>query len=438
MRQRKNYAALSLISLIFFLYPAFAGCEESPKTSNKISLRQSGSVKNETAYRISSHHEFTKIRNQLILSEAGKISDELRFKASGRFYYDAVFELTDNFRENVKSDQEAEIELRDTYIDYSNGPWDMRLGKQQIVWGEALALFFADAVNAKDLREFILPDFDMIRIPQWGMDLEYSRKNFHAEFIWLPIPQFHKFGVTNSEFAFPLPLPFTTTPFATRDAGKPKNSFNNSEAGLRLSCFLKGWDLSVFYLRTWNKSPVFYRTITSGLFNFAPAYKRLNIIGATFSKEIKDIVLKGEFVFNKDDYFSIFDSADADGIVRRSFLDYLLAVDYSFFNKVNTSLQFMQKAIFNYSGLLVNEKRFRNSLAFWLKTDFLNGKLEPEFTFVSSLMETDFILRPRINLKIKNNWQFRLGVDIFRGETSGVFGKFKKKSRLYSEFTYNF
>lgn len=181
-----------------------------PEKRERFSLLQAGTLRNETAYRLSQPRQFSKIKNQLILSETGRISDALSFKLSGRIYYDAVFNLTHSFPANVKSDQQSESELRDTFIDYSYGPWDIRLGKQQIVWGEAVALFFADVVNAKDLREFILPDFDLIRIPEWASDIEYSKGNFHAEFVWLPYPQFNKLGVTSAEFAFPYPIPTPT------------------------------------------------------------------------------------------------------------------------------------------------------------------------------------------------------------------------------------
>jgi len=473
MNRRKNIFILLLFSLtLFFPFPVFAADRETAmeiaaekaqakmasesyladlhdkiskekseiisKPGDKLSLRTSGSLKNETALRISEPCELTKIRNQIILSETGKLSENLHFKVSGRGYYDAVFALTDNFPRNVRSDEQSELEFRDTYLDMSSGPFDVRLGKQQVVWGEAVALFFADAVNARDLREFILPDFDMIRIPQWGADVEFSKENFHAEIVWLPILEFDKLGVPGSEFAFPYPLPSANTPFTARDASHPKNSFNNSEAGLRLSYLLSGWDLSAFYLRTWNKSPVAYRTINSGVFNFSPEYKRLDAFGATFSKEINDVVLKGELLFNKDDYFSTLDINDADGVVRRNSLNYLLGVNYTLFKKLDMDLQFMQNVIFDYPGSLFGQKELRNSLALWMKTGFFDNKFEPEFTVVTSLTDIDVMYRPRLNFKFKDNWTCRLGADIFQGDSSGFFGRFDKKSRCYSEIMYSF
>ena len=402
-----------------------------------LQLKQQGSLKNETAYRISGPSVFTKIKNQLLLSESIKLLEKLNFKIMGRFYYDLVYPLAHNFSKNVGSDQKTEIELRDTYFDYSDGPFDIRLGKQQIVWGEAVGLFFADVVNAKDLREFILPEFDLIRIPQWGIDAEYTKKNFHTEFIWLPIVAFNKLGVRGAEFEFPYPVPEGTS-FTTQDPPKSKNSFNNSEAGARFSYLAHGWDISTFYLYSWDKFPIYYRAIASGVYNFKPLHKRLHITGLTLAKEIKKIVYKSEVVFTPGGYFSIFDDTDSDGIARKDFLDYLLGIDFTLFDKIDNTIQFMQRVIFDYDNHLVNENRVRNSISYRINRGFWDNKLEAEFLVIASLMEKDFLYRPKATYTFKNNWKVRVGMDIFNGKPAGVFGKFRKKSRVYSELTYSF
>ena len=67
-----------------------------------------------------------------------------------------------------------------------------------------VGLFFADVVSAKDLREFILPDFDLIRIPQWAARVEYFKNDFHAEAMWIPVMSYDKIGKPGAEF-FPIP-----------------------------------------------------------------------------------------------------------------------------------------------------------------------------------------------------------------------------------------
>lgn len=400
-------------------------------------LKQEVSIRSEFASRISEPHDITKLKNQGIITETGKLSDNLRFKVSGRFYYDAVYDATDNFAKNVESDQESEIELRDTYLDYSRGSFDVRLGKQQIVWGEAVGLFFADVVNAKDLREFVLPDFDLIRIPQWGMDAEYSKENFHSEFVFLPIAEFNKLGVSGSEFVFPYPVPENTS-YSGLDPDAPANSLKNSEGGLRLSYLLNGWDIGAFYFYSWEKSPVMYRAIQSGAYRFSPEYKRQNMFGATFAKEVNDIVFKGEFVYKPKGYFSILDSADSDGVIRKDFVDYLLGLDYTIFGGIDTNIQFMQRVIFSYDGLLFNEKEVNNSISFWASKDLLNSALKCEFLVISSLMEKDLMYRPSFTYSFRNNWKWKAGLDIFQGEANGIFGKFNKKDRVYTELSYYF
>ena len=81
---------------------------------------------------------------------------------SGRLVYDAVFDLNDYYPEVVRDDQRTEASIRETFVALSSGDWDFRLGRQNIIWGEMIGLFFADVVSAKDLREFVLPDFDYL------------------------------------------------------------------------------------------------------------------------------------------------------------------------------------------------------------------------------------------------------------------------------------
>ena len=97
---------------------------------------------------------------------------------------------------------------RQLSIDTSAGNFDLRLGKQNIVWGEMVGLFFADVVSARDLRDFILPDFETIRIPQWAARAEYFGEESHFEVIWLPYPSVDEIGKPGAEF-YPLHAPTT-------------------------------------------------------------------------------------------------------------------------------------------------------------------------------------------------------------------------------------
>ncbi|MDL1981366.1 MAG: DUF1302 domain-containing protein [Deltaproteobacteria bacterium] len=402
-----------------------------------------GFVKNETAYRIHSPYDFSKIKNILFINKDGKLAPAIGYKASARIYYDAVFDLTNTYAEKVERDQEDDIELRDTYLDFSIGNLDLRVGKQQIVWGEAVGLFFADVVNPKDLREFVLPDLDQIRIPVWATDVEYYMGDNHLELIWIPILEFNKTGVSGSEFEFyttPAPSSILVNYESERE---PSNDLKNSECGIRLSRFMAGWDLSVFYFYGYDYFPAPFRTIgidpltSQTTFTVKPEYKRLNIFTLTFSKEVKDIIFKGEFIYNNGKYFQVNDLTDTDGVVKKDFIDYLIGADYTFFEKIDINVQFMQRIIFNYDDTMVAD-RIKTSFSFWLKTGFFDNTLEPELFFVSSLREKDLMFRPKISYKFEDNWTAVFGIDVFDGEPDGEFSQFDAKDRTYIELRYDF
>jgi hypothetical protein len=395
-----------------------------------------GSLTQETAYRLDQPHVFTKIRQQAVLAESTRLTDELSLYARQRVWYDAVYDLADNFPKSAERGMEWEYELRETYLDYSRDEFDVRLGKQQIVWGESVGLFFADVVNAKDLREYVLPDFEWIRIPQWGADVEWSHDDMHVEFVWLPVLQFNRLGPSGSEFEFPYPVPAGAT-FSTVDPSTPPSSFNNGEVGLRLSTLSDGWDLSGFYLYTWDKSPIPFRQLTGGTFQFHPDYERAHLWGATLSKELADVVLRGEMVVNPHQSLVTFDPRDPDGILERGALDYVLGAGYTFFDRLQTNVQWMQRWIPGHRDLM-QEDDVRTHLSLWAKMELLDGKIEPECLVLTGVTEVDMLYRPQITYNATDSLEVTVGADVFQGDAAGLFGRFDERSRVYTEVTYHF
>lgn len=61
-------------------------------------------------------------------------------------------------------DNDLELGLREAYLDLNFSNFNLRAGKQQIIWGKAEGVFITDIVSPKDLSEFLLRDFDEIRM----------------------------------------------------------------------------------------------------------------------------------------------------------------------------------------------------------------------------------------------------------------------------------
>lgn len=405
--------------------------------ASKFSLN--GSIKNETAYRLRKAHQFSKINNILNLKASGDITDSLSYVLSSRVSYDGVFDLTDNYDSRVEDDQRIRKDLRDAYIDIGLGNFDLRLGQQQIVWGQAVGLFFADIVNPKDLREFILPELDQVRIPVLAANAEYFYKDTYFQLVFIPFPEFNEFGSTGSEFDYSNNIYNQGAQIVTVDPTEPSNDLDNSEIGFRISKLTGGWDLSLFYLYDYYNFPVNYRYITYGPYTitYRPEYERINRVGSTFSKEISDFIFKGEFIYSDKMFYASSDTSDVDGIETSGQFEWLLGMDYTFSKKIETNVQIMQNIILDHENTMT-KKEVTTSASLWVKTGFLDNRIEPEFFFVSSLDQKDYMFRPKVSYNHDDNIKFVIGADIFYGESDGDYGLFDQSDRVYFEMSYDF
>jgi hypothetical protein len=423
--------------------PSSATQAAKPSEGSRITFH--GQLRNETAYRVASPDDFSKVKNYAYLQMTGKISKNFSFDVSTRAYYDAVFDVTAYFNDRVKQNQQWDAELRTAFVDVGLGPLELRLGKQQIVWGQAVNLFFADVVNPKDLREFVLPELDDIRIPMWAANAELFLGNSHLEFVAIPVLDHNKLAVPNSDFTFSTPPVPPGTVMNVADVKQPANTLKNGVYGFRFSQLVGGWDLGAFYLYGYDYFPAYSRRIEAGsstkpvTVNVEPEIKRMRTYGATFTKDMSGVVLKGELVYNDGKHFVVTDPLDADGLTKSDYFEYLLGLDYTFFGRLDFNVQFFQQFVLDPVDTLF-QKDQGSFASVWLKTGFFGNRLEPEIFAVSRLTlgKADYMLRPKLNYTFSSHYRGALGVDLFGGNPNGDFGQFAHANRAYAELRFVF
>lgn len=377
----------------------------------------------------------SKMRLRTELSNLGQLTKNIKWKLSGRIDYDAIYDISNFYPRSVREDQRFEFLLRENYLDISRGNFDFRIGRQHIIWGEMVGLFFADVVSAKDMREFVLPDFDILRIPQWAVRTEYSKNNFHADLIWIPFATLDKIGKPGAEFypfAFPLPVEAT---FLSEDRSGRNPA--NSNYGIRLSQLINGWDVSAFYYHSLDASPTFY--LVNGSANelvFQPRHDRIDQIGATFAKDLGSMVLKGELIYTDGRKFNVLRPTQMNGLVKQNILDYVLGLDFSLPAETRLNVQFFQRIFFSHDPDIVLDQ-FENGASI-----LLNGKLgrdlEAQTLLIHSLNRSDWMFRPRLSWNFARNWRLAVGADVFGGRPIGLFGRFDSKDRIYTEVRFSF
>ncbi len=391
-----------------------------------------GFVQFEAAQTTGNPEHWSKLRTRAELGSSGKLGEGFKWKLGARLGYDAAYSINDYYPADVERNQRYNVELRENYLDYSTGNWDFRFGKQHVVWGEMVGLFFADVVSARDLREFILPEFDQMRTPQWAARAEYFADDFHAELLWIPVASYDNIGKPGSDF-FPMP---TGQNVRYLPETRPERNVDNMNYGLRLSTLKNGWDVSGFYYRSTDISPTFYRQFDITTAVYQARHDRINQYGGTVSKDFGDIVFKAEGVYTSGRSFSTLNIADSDGVIRQNTLDWAAGLDITLPAETRLNIQLFQRHFFGHDATITADK-YENGYSLLLNNKFFNN-WEAQALFISSLNRTDWLFRPRVTWNFERNWRVAIGADIFEGSALGMFGRYDQQDRLYSEVRYSF
>lgn len=417
------------------LVPAWAADDEAP--------RLSGFIDQEIAYTYDEPGRWSRAVTRLQLSVEGRLGEDVKYKLGGRLDIDPVYNASNFYLDPVKEDQRFTAFWRENYLDFSLGDFEFRVGAQNIVWGEVAGLFFADVVSARDLREFLLPSFDIIRIPQWAARAEYFAGDAHFELIWIPVPTFDKIGKPGSDF---YPFPLSARPTAEEaslflDPLKPSNSLSNGNYGVRAGTLIDGWDMAAFYYRSTSASPTFYRVPSASgpaSFVFQPRYDRIWQAGGTVTKDFGSFVVRSEAVYTGGQNFASVDLNAPEGVVGRNTLDWIVSAEHpfeEFDGRIN--LQVFQRLYFGGGA----DQVALNS-GDWGASVLVSGKLgaqwEPSLQWIQTFGGGGALIRPKLSWLPMANLSIGFGVDIFNGDRNGLFGRYANKDRVYTELRFSF
>lgn len=381
------------------------------------------------AYETPSH--WSKLRTRANVGAKGRLGDSAKWTFSVRADADAAPGIeSDVYPAAVRRDQGFDAMVREAYVDFAAGGWDYRVGRQHVVWGEMVGLFFADVVSARDMREFLLPEFDQMRTPQWAARAEHFGDDWHLEALWIPFPSYDDIGKPGAEF-YPFQVP-EGAKIASEE--KPTNRLGNMNWGLRASTLVSGWDLSAFYYRSTDVTQTFYRTSDAPVV-FTPRHDRIRQIGGTFSKDMGQYVLKGEAVHTHGRKFNTSDPSAPYGLKASETLDYVVGVDVPL-GAWRVNAQYYARTFFGHEEEMTWDRN-EQGVTLLVNHEFSDA-LEAEVLVVKGLNRDDYMVRPKVVWQMTPEWRGTAGLDVFGGDQTGVFGRFDDQDRVYVEVRRDF
>lgn len=320
---------------------------------------------------------------------------------------------------------------RDNYLQYQNGKLRSRLGYQQIVWGEAFGLYYADIVNPKDLREAGLGDLSRNRLSMPMLNLQWITATSSVQALYIPKTMANLLPKYGSDFnTFKLPDPMSETPIDI--SREPGTSASQGEYGLRITQQFSSLDFSLFYLSYYDRMPIYQLQIipTPLSAKAIPEYHLLQTAGTTLTADLNGYLLRAEILQHFERELNITQGSSLSSAKTNEII-YVLGLDLPPFDKWLTSFQFSESHIGNDNWTFREEHQAIASarIAKTFSTD-----IRAELQVVSFTSDPSGLIQTSINFPISSQAELIFGVDKFDGTESTAFGQLKDASRIWVMF----
>ncbi|MCK5372294.1 MAG: hypothetical protein KAQ62_27220 [Cyclobacteriaceae bacterium] len=393
------------------------------------SIDFSGYLRNYTGMLVGNgSNDFVILQNTFNLNIESR-HDNSFFKVNPMIYHDFADSIT--FR------------LRESYMDFYFDNFDLRTGIQQIVWGKADGVFITDIVSPLDLFQFLLPEFDEIRIGVVGAKFDYYLGDNTFEIVWLPVFTPTKYADPNSVWAIEPTFPIIPTFDYSNETVKP--SLENSELFLKYSALTTYIDFEIMGGYMWDDNPTMFSSFvpdSTGGMNLiiSPEHMRLPIAGGSFSTTLGPVVLRGEGAYYWGKYYNTTTPQIDNGVIQKDYIHYMLGVDFTLWS-INFSTQFIQTVIMDYEPILkptpLVSGEYNTMMTYLARYSTLNETLTLEIFSYYDFGYDDALIRPRILYDYSDSINLQFGANIFTG-TEGIFGQYNKNDMIYGKIIYSF
>ena len=403
------------------------------------------SIRNRTGFRTDEPRVLQMSRTFLDAKGIYKINDDWRLTLEGRAHYDPV--------ERLGFPKKVWVDPRQILLDGKVKKVDLKLGLQQVVWGQADGLRVLDVINPLDYREFILEDFLDSRRPLWmaRADVPLGKDKGSLQLVWVPYFAPSRLPGAENEFglgsSFGLGLISAAQggsgfpPFAVRaePTTRPAYQLKSSQGGVRYSRGVGSWDLSANYFYGWEDTPTSYVRGFEFKPNdplptvvFKPRFDRKEVFGGTAATNFGSVVLRMEAGWNRNKPQAVTDSPIKTGFEKFGQLATVTGLDWS----ANTWLwisgqYFFQSVNAPQSRLLFPRNNHLASVFF--RTNFLRDTLRPEFFVLTGLNQRQFMVRPKLTKTFGDHWSVAVSADFLGGKQTNIFGYFDSRDRVVIE-----
>ena len=395
-------------------------------------------------------------RNLGYLEINQQLDRNLKYHVVGRLLYEGIYDYgPDVFQEveprdadrgrEIYDDLISSADLWECYADLTRGPLFLRVGRQNLSWGETDLFQLLDRINPID-NTFggIFEDLDDRRIPIWMLRATYNLGNL-GPFKSCSMEGFVNPGMADQQYApvtlidgSPYGFPFPALPafgIGKTVFNKPGNNYDNSRWGLRFQTVLaNNFNVSLAHYRTITDTPIPTFTVNPEpddptlplVLNWN--YKQVSITGATvsFFEPHTDMIVRSEIAYFHDEPVFIPAMNSAGDIPYKDVFRFSLGLDKPLWIR-----PLNKTTMFNFSFTYFGEKylgynedmriaalrpdytyaeldEYEEKFVFSVYTQYWNGRITPVYAMAYDPHETVWFWAPSVEFNL-NPWRLTVG-----------------------------
>ncbi len=369
-------------------------------------------------------------------------NDGLTSRARLRLELSAAFKSVYGFvsadaEKNWRIEGETGVDLHEAWLEFATSRWDLRLGRQIVIWGKADGVQITDIVSPPDYTESITRDLDEIRIPVDAAKFRLLGDCLVTELIWIPVFEPAVLPSGDNPWAVEPEIP-ENVHLSFADAVEPDTSLENGEVALKVAAYLSGLDAAASVFYTWDDYPAYHRETRSEgddfFIDYEPMHRRLTVLGLEFSRPWSDFVFRGEAAYYVGKYLET-DTAAADPM-KKDKLKWLWGADWTPGNDWTVIAQLAGDLIVDYDSRLADDARelvatLNVSKQLMRQTLTMSGMLYYD------LDENEIYVRPKADYALTDDFRLLVGADVFCG-ADGAFGAYRNNSQVWVKAKYSF
>lgn len=409
------------------------GFDESPVENSEVEEESStftsgltGKVTEQVVYALYNdkpHDNISSLKSSLLLDYEYKFENGFKFKANAKAYYDAIYDIkgSGKFSQDELDELRSEVELFDAYIEGSiSDNFDMKLGRQVVVWGRSDTIRVTDVLNPLDVRRPGIVDIEDLRLPVTMAKFDYFIGDWRVTPIAILEQRFSKRPPFGSVF-YPLPV------------ARPDDAdYSDVTYALSVGGEFSGWDVNFYAARIHDDEGY-------GVLTPRPRieHEKVNMFGTALN------VLTGSWLFKTE--VAYFDGLKYTTTGDKSFTrtDALLGVEYKGIADTLISYDMVRREIGEYDNRLLNELNPLNKQsyqhAFRVSSDFMNASLTANYliSLYGEKLDEGGFQRAWVKYELGEGINTNIGVVDYIGGSLG-FDAVKDNDMIFTDISYSF